>query len=117
MSVLLSRYFAFFYPWYLVKVLSDLRKHLKRMIYLSNVVHLEFIITGIVTGTQPVRFNPVMVVDPARTSMPVQTSFVTEGKQINSDEYRNVSTIKSRTTFCFYRVWHLFLFWVVSINV
>jgi len=39
--------------------------------------------TGIVTGTQSVRFNPVMVVDPARNSVPVHSSFVTEGKHVN----------------------------------
>ena len=35
---------------------------------------------GIVTGTQSVRFIPVMVVDPARNSVPVHSSFVAEGK-------------------------------------
>ncbi|XP_069684282.1 histone deacetylase complex subunit SAP130-A-like isoform X1 [Periplaneta americana] len=40
---------------------------------------------GIVTGTQPVRFNPVMVVDPSRTSMPVHSSFVTEGTLVQAE--------------------------------
>ncbi|PSN40505.1 hypothetical protein C0J52_05248 [Blattella germanica] len=37
---------------------------------------------SIVTGTQPVRFNPVMVVDSTRTSMP---SFVTEGTVVQAE--------------------------------
>ncbi|XP_021935377.1 mucin-5AC isoform X2 [Zootermopsis nevadensis] len=40
---------------------------------------------GIVTGTQPVRFNPVMVVDSARTSVPVHSSFVTEGTLVQTE--------------------------------
>jgi hypothetical protein len=48
----------------------------------NSKVGIYFNVTGIVAGTQPVRFNPVMVVDPARSTMPVHSSFVTEGKQI-----------------------------------
>ncbi|XP_023715026.1 mucin-5AC isoform X2 [Cryptotermes secundus] len=40
---------------------------------------------GIVAGTQPVRFNPVMVVDPARSTMPVHSSFVTEGTLVQTE--------------------------------
>ncbi|GFG33306.1 hypothetical protein Cfor_01801 [Coptotermes formosanus] len=40
---------------------------------------------GIVTGTQSVRFNPVMVVDPARNSVPVHSSFVTEGTLVQTE--------------------------------
>ncbi|KAJ9583258.1 hypothetical protein L9F63_022391 [Diploptera punctata] len=40
---------------------------------------------SIVTGAQSVRFNPVMVVDPSRTSMPVHSTFVTEGALVQTD--------------------------------
>ncbi|XP_046990229.1 LOW QUALITY PROTEIN: mucin-5AC [Schistocerca americana] len=40
---------------------------------------------GIVTSGQPVRFNPVVVVDPSRSSVPVHSSFVTEGTLVPAE--------------------------------